>query len=126
MGRNFSKKRTFRQVMQSTSSLIFLSVVVFIFAFNIFNFINKTKETARNKQIIEEKVAELENSKEKFNSEINKLKTERGVEESLREKFGVAKEGENMIMITENINETENEKETDSTGFFSWFRGLFE
>ena len=87
---------------------------------------NKMGETSRNKEIIEDKVTELEKSKEKLNSEIIKLKTEKGIEENIREKFGLAKEGEEMIVIIEDKNSEEAEKETDSEGFFSFFKNWFK
>ena len=61
-------------------------------------------ETRKNRQRVENKVAELEKEKEKLNSDIAQLKTEEGTEASIREKFGLAKEGEEMIVIVEDMN----------------------
>jgi len=87
---------------------------------------NKMGETSRNKETIEDKVTELEKSKEKLNSEIIKLKTEKGIEENIREKFGLAKEGEEMIVIIEDKNSEEAEKKMDSEGFFSFLKNWFK
>ncbi|PIP68733.1 hypothetical protein CO033_03270 [Candidatus Nomurabacteria bacterium CG_4_9_14_0_2_um_filter_32_10] len=124
--RNFQKGGKLKQIMQSKFFLIFLGIIILVFAFNIFNFINKMVETGKNKNLVEDKIIELEKSKEEFNSEINKLKTEKGIEESLREKFGVAKEGENMIMVVEDKNLPVKEKEENSSGFWSFIKSWFE
>ena len=124
--RNFQKGGKLKQIMQSKFFLIFLGIIILVFAFNIFNFINKMVETGKNKNLVEDKIIELEKSKEEINSEINKLKTEKGIEESLREKFGVAKEGENMIMVVEDKNLPVKEKEENSSGFWSFIKSWFE
>lgn len=112
--------------MQSKPSLIFLGIIILAFIFSMFSFVGKMEETAKNKKIVEDKIAELEKSKAKLSSDINSLKTEAGVEESIRNKFGLAKDGENMIMITEDKNLPETQSQTDSSGFFSFLKNLFK
>lgn len=124
--RSFQKGGRLRRVMQSNFFLIFLGIIILVFFFNVFSFMSKMKETRRNRETIEDKITELEKSKEKLNSEIIKLKTEKGVEENIREKFGLAKEGEDMIIIVEDKNSEKTEKEADSGGFFSWLKNLFQ
>ena len=124
--RSFQKSGRLRYVIQSKLFLIFLGIIILGFFFNIFSFMNKMGETSRNKETIEDKVTELEKSKEKLNSEIIKLKTEKGIEENIREKFGLAKEGEEMIVIIEDKNSEEAEKKMDSEGFFSFLKNWFK
>ena len=124
--RSFQKRGKLRQVMQSKLFLIFLGVVIIVFSFSIFSFMNKMEETVKNKKIIEDKIAELEKSKEKLNSDIAKLRTESGIEENIREKFGLAKEGENMILIVDDKNSPQTQKPPDSPWFFSFFDNLFK
>jgi cell division protein FtsB len=87
---------------------------------------SKMKETIKNRKIVEDKIIELEKSKTELSSEINKLKTEKGIEEVIRENYGVAKEGENMIMITDDKNSTAIQPKTDEESFFSFLKNLFE
>ena len=82
--------------------------------------------TKENREIVEYKIAELEKGKEKLSSDIAKLQTEEGVEENIREKFGLAKEGEGMIVIVEDKNQPEIPLETNTSGFFSFFKNLFK
>lgn len=113
-------------MMQSKYFLMFLSVVILFFFFNMFSLVGKMEETGKNRKIIEDKITELEKSKEKFDSDINKLKTEKGVEESIREKFGLAKDGENLILVIDDKDQTEIELKSDFESFWSnvksWFK----
>ncbi len=112
--------------MQSKISLIFLGIVIFAFVFSMFSFTNKMQETIKNRKIIEEKITQLEKSKEQLSSEIIKLNTDKGVEESIREKFGLGKVGENMILVIEDKNKIEVKEEPDSLSFWFIIKGWFK
>jgi len=124
--RNFQKGSRWKYIVQSKLFLIFFGIVILVFIYSMFSFASKMEETRKNRQIIEDKIAELEKSKETFNSEIEKLKTEKGQEEIIREKYGVAKEGENMILVVDDKNSTQTEENENSGGFFSWLKNLFK
>ena len=111
--------------MQSKPVLLFLAVLLFIFAWGVFGFISKTGATRENRKISENKVAELERKKEKLSADIAKLETDEGVEENIRQKFGLAKEGEGVIIIVEDPNKPEIPKE-ESKGFWSFFADWLE
>lgn len=124
--KNFKKRGRFENLMQSKPFLIFFGIIIIFFIFSMFGFMNKMEETRKNRKIAEDKIIELEKSKEKLNTEISKLKTEKGVEESIREKFGLAKEGEDMILVIDDKNTPTEEKEANSSGFFDFFKNLFK
>ena len=123
--KNFQQKRVFRNILQSWPVLILLSILVLFFAWGMIGFLGKMIDTRENRKIIENKVSELEREKEKLNADIASLKTEEGIEESIREKFGLAKEGEGMIVIVEDQNPP-TESDGSSGGFFNFFWNLFK
>ena len=123
--KNFQRKRGFRNIIHSWPVLAFLGILVLIFAWSVLGFIGKMEITRENRKIAENKVAELEKEKEKLSSDIAKLKTESGVEESIREKFGLAREGEGMIVVVEDKNLPK--AEDDEQGcFFSFLKKWFK
>jgi len=124
--RGFQKGGRLKHIMQSKFSLMLLGMIILAFFFSMFGFLGKMEETSKNRKIIEDKIAELEKSKEKLNSDISKLNTEKGIEENIRDKFGLAKEGENMIMVIDDKNSTGTQQQTDSGGFFSFLKNLFK
>lgn len=83
------------------------------------------QETAKNKKIAEENVVSLEQREKALSSEINNLNTEQGKEKLFRENFGLAKDGEDMIVIVEDKNPPPAPKTTPN-GFFSWLGSLFK
>ena len=123
--RNLNKKGKWRNIVQSKPVLVLLGVVVLIFAWNVLSFWNKMEDTKNNKKLVEEKVATLRQQKENYLSEINNLKTDKGKEKFFRENLGLAKEGEDMIIVVEDKNQNQNSY-TSSGGFFSFFKDLFK
>ncbi len=111
--------------MESWPVLLFLGILVLIFAWGVIDLTGKMKTTRENRKIIENKVGELEIEKEKLSSDIAKLNTESGIEESIRDKFGLAKEGEGLIVVVEDKEKVEVENE-ESGWFLSFLKKLFK
>jgi cell division protein FtsB len=83
------------------------------------------QETEKNKKIAEDKVTTLEQQKEKLSADINDLSTTEGKEKLFRENFGLAKDGEDMIVIVEDKNPPVAPKPAPS-GFFSFLKNIFK
>lgn len=123
--RNFQKKGKLWRLMQSKVFLVFLGILIIAFVFNLFSLVSKMEETSRNRKIVEDKIVELEKTKKELNLEINKLNTTEGIEKSIREKFGLAKDGENMILVVDDKNKTDAQKDDNSNRFLDFFNNLF-
>ena len=123
--RNFQQKRGLRNIIYSRPVLVFLGILVIFFAWGVVGFMGKMEITRENRKIAENTIAELEDKKEKLSSDISKLKTEDGVEESIRDKFGLVKEGENMIVVVEDKNLPVVE-DVPSKGFFTFLKNWFK
>ena len=122
--RNFQQKRGWRNIAESWPVLALLGALVLFFSYEIIGFVGKMEVTRSNRERAEYKVAELKKEKEKLSSDIAKLKTEQGIEESIREKFGLAREGEGLIIVVEDRKQTVPETAAPS-GFFSWLGSWF-
>ncbi len=123
--RNFQEKRGFRHIMQSKPALVLLGIIVLVFSWSIIGLVGKAQETTRNKRIAEDKIAELQKKKFVLSSDIEKLKTDSGLEESIREKFGYAKEGERMIVVLDDTKQNQTTPAAPS-GISGFFKRLFE
>ena len=123
--KSFQQKRGFRNIIHSRPILALLGILVLIFAWSMIGFMNKMQMTIENRKIAEDKVAQLEEKKEKLSYDITRLKTDQGVEESIREKFGLAKEGEGLIIIIENKNKPA-VKVACPKGFFSFLKNWLQ
>jgi len=117
--RNFQEKRGWKNIFQSKPFLMLFAIVILIFSWNIFGLWNKMWETAKNKKIIEDKVALLKQQKENIASEINSLNTVEGKEKFFRENLGLVKDGEYLTVVVKEKNLPEVLK-LDSPSFFSF------
>ena len=117
--KSFQRKRGWRNILHSRPVLAILFILLLIFAWSVIVFMGKMSITRENKKIAESQVTELEEQKLKLTAEIAKLGTSSGIEESIREKFPVVKEGEGVIIIVEDENQSE-VPEKKSGGFFSF------
>ncbi len=124
--RNFKEKKRKSSIWESKIVLILLGILIIVFTWNLIGFMNKREDTARNKRIAEDKITELEKVRTQLSADIGKLNTEEGVEENIREKFGLVKEGEEMIVIVEDKNPPVEEAGNKKSGFFSFFKNLFK
>ncbi|MEI6280851.1 MAG: septum formation initiator family protein [bacterium] len=117
--RNFQQKSRLMKALESKPVLIILGIFILIFAWNVFGFWSRMEETSKNKKIIEDRVDALKVQKEKLASDINSLNTVEGKEKLFRENFGLAKEGENLIIVVDDKNQPEVPKTGFSSGFWS-------
>lgn len=84
------------------------------------------QNTSKNRKIAEDKLSQLMVQKEKLTADINQLNTPDGVEEVIRNKFGLVKEGEGMIVIVEDKNKEVAPTPSKFSRFWSYLKGLFE
>ncbi|OGI59541.1 hypothetical protein A2814_03360 [Candidatus Nomurabacteria bacterium RIFCSPHIGHO2_01_FULL_38_19] len=123
--RSFQQKRKWRNLMQSRPVLVFLGGLLLFFTWGVIGFMGKMQTTRENRKMAENKVAELRKEKENLSLDIENLKTEDGKERIFRENFGLAKEGEGLIVVVEDKNAEEN-KGDESGGFLPFFKNLFK
>lgn len=122
--RNTREKTRWINFFHSKPVLGILTVLFFLSAWSIIGFWGKMEDTRRNKEMAQEKLLELEQSKAKLESDIAKLETDRGVEEVLRENFGLAREGEGLIVVVEDTRALDEDVD-DGGRIRSFFRNLF-
>ena len=111
--------------MESRPVLLLLAILLVFFTWGVFGFMGKMQMTRENRKIAEQKLMELQKAKEKLSSDLDNLKTDAGKERIFRENYGLAKEGEGLIVVTEDKNALESQK-ADSGGFFNFFKNLFK
>jgi cell division protein FtsB len=116
--RDFQQKKRWRRLVQSWPVLIFLSILLLFFAWGIIGLMMRMQTTRENRQLAETKLLELQKKKEIFTADVAKLESESGIEETIREKFPVVKEGEGLIVVVDEKVKIE-EPKIEEKGFFS-------
>jgi len=124
--KNFQKRRGFKYYLESKPALILLLILLVLFAWKIFGLIGKLEDTHKNKKAEEAKIEDLEKRKAQLTSDIEKLGTDKGKEEILRQNFGLAKEGEQLIVIVDDPKTTPPQPAEKTSSFWSFLSGWFK
>lgn len=83
----------------------------------------RSRKAAEVNKMANQEMAALENKKIEMEALINRLKTESGAEEEIRNKFMLKKPGENMVVIVDEEPKIGDKAEEDvSSGLFSKIR----
>jgi cell division protein FtsB len=120
------KNRNNNNIWHSPIILIILFIVLCVFIFNLIKIIDVYRETGEKKSLILYKIDELKERESSLERDISVLNTEEGIENAIREKYPLVKDGEKMVtIVSENIEETEN-KDKKEHGFVGWVESLFK
>ena len=124
---DFNRKNTYN-FWHSPVALLALFCLLVLFAYNMVGLISKERETSKKKELVLAQIDTLRSREKGISSDIAKLKTDEGVEETIREKYQVAKEGEKMVTIVDpEKSNTEIESESLEThSFWGWVKSLFK
>lgn len=123
--RDFNKKHK-SKFWHSPLFLLFLLCVLVIFSYNTIGLFKKEIETTKKKTLVLDRIDSLNKRKDVLNNDINKLKTEEGIESVIRDKYQVVKEGEKMLVIVDDENEDQNEEIKNDHSFWGWIKKTFD
>lgn len=122
----FKKHENYR-FWHSPIALGILLLLVIAFMYNVFGLIEKTRETSKKKELMLEQIDNLHKRESSLTTDISKLETEQGIEDTIRDKYQVAKEGEKMVVIVdEERKESEIIDSTINHDFWSWIKKIFK
>ena len=122
-----NRKNTYN-FWHSPLALLALFCLLVLFAYNMVGLIAKERETSKKKELVLAQIETLRAREKNISSDIAKLKTDEGVEETIREKYQVAKEGEKMVTIIDS-EKSSTDIESDpleNHSFWGWIKSLFK
>lgn len=97
----FEQKRQNRKMLYSKVTLFGLCIFCGLLANGLFNMYGKARESLDRKNFSAKSLVQLEERENKLKNEIERLDSRTGLEEELRNRYSVAKEGERVIIIVE-------------------------
>ena len=86
---------------------------------------SKSRESEQKRENIERRIAELNERKIELEAKIEELSTEEGIDVLIREKYRVAKEGEQLVVILNEEKEANEAENAKTKGFWIRIRGIF-
>lgn len=127
---DFHEKRRLRTYLYSPVVVVVLLLLTAVLSVSVYERFTIEREMAERREAAEAELAELQARADALQEQVEHLNNERGIEEELRSRFDVAKEGEQVVVIIDDEerlsvsldelavppgSETESER-----GFFWW------
>lgn len=100
---DFHQKRKVRAVMYHRATLIILSILVLLSIHSVWSVYQKKSISEQAKNVALKHTEELRSREGELQANIGRLKIDTGVEEEIRSKFTVAKDGENMVVVVDDL-----------------------
>ncbi len=97
---DFRERSQLRRAIYAKPTILVLAVLVVITLRGAWGMYLKNQEAAIKRDKANTELVALETREKELNEDIARLKTERGQEEEIRNRFMVAKEGEKVIIVT--------------------------
>jgi cell division protein FtsB len=120
------KKQPQNSFWHSPILLGVLFCIVVVFAYNIVGLAIKERETAKKKALMLDQIDTLHKREQVLSSDIARLKTTEGVEDTIRDKYQVAKPGEKMVIIVDDKALQSNPDTTSSEhSFWGYIKKFF-
>ena len=114
---DFQQKRKVRNVLYHRATLVVMLLLVLLLARSTWLVWQKKQESEEMRRVSLQSVEELRARNDTLQSKIDKLDTDSGVEQEIRAKYSVVKEGENMVVVVEDP-DSKPATTTGETGFW--------
>ncbi len=125
---NLQERRYRRHILQSPFLAVFLLVITLLLTKSVYSIYKKNQVANINRMESQRKLDLLVEKEKRLQAEIAKLKTTRGIEEELRSKFQVTKEGEEVLVVVDDPAVIDNldQVSVEGAGLWSKFIKIFE
>ena len=98
----FKQKRQLKKRIYSKPILFILIIILAFLAHGTWGIYKKSKQSKETLNVVQIEFDKLKEREEAIEKKIGRLGTETGLEEEIRSKFDVAREGEKIIVIVDN------------------------
>ena len=119
----FQEKKKIRRLLYSRYTSVFLAVILVFLANATYNMYQKARDTSKNKNDALFGKNALETKQTELELYLEQLKTDRGIEEEIRKKYRVVKDGESVIIVVDDKKEVAGTT-TEQSGFEPLFRRI--
>ncbi len=116
--REFQERRKLRKIIFSRFTFVLLAIILVFLAYSTVKIYLRSRQAKDVNEMVKKEVEDLKNRKSELEATVKRLQTEAGIEEEIRNKFPVQKQGEKMVMIVEGETKSDNLTANSSLGFF--------
>jgi len=116
--REFQERRVLRKVIFSKFTFIFLTAVLIFLIYSAAKIYLRSRDAREANRLVEQEIESLKAKKTELEASVNRLQTETGAEEEIRNKFPVQKPGEQTVVIVNQENKNNPSANSSPSGFF--------
>ncbi|MCX6757302.1 MAG: septum formation initiator family protein [Candidatus Nomurabacteria bacterium] len=124
--KNSQERSILNRYLHSKLGMVILCLFILFFGWNVIKFAGKAQQMYRDKNVAEQKIINLQKEKDRLSSDINKLNTQNGVDETIRDKFGLAKDGEGLVIIVDDKDKANNQDSQNDKSFWAYLKSWFK
>lgn len=117
--REFQKRRKLKERLYSIPVLLVLLVLLFVALNGAWNMYGKYASNSAELSRMRAEAADMRERREELTGKLRYLETDKGVEEEIRNKYNVVKEGEEVVVIVDDRASTSPESRSEKGGFFA-------
>lgn len=122
----FQGRQKLRRILYSKVTLFILAVLVFFVGRGAWNTHEKAQIARSERNIAERALLDLEARSSELRASLIRLKSERGIEEEVRQKYTVARPGEEVVIVVDDsVKKGENGETVAGKGLWSSFVSFF-
>jgi cell division protein FtsB len=123
----FREKKKFHQILYSRPTFVLLVVLFAVTLNSTWKMYEKASLAREQKDRLEKELEDLKTHESDLEAKIANLKTERGLEEEIRGRFSVAKNGESVVVVVDPTSPegTSTQNESGIGGLWHKFLRLF-
>lgn len=122
----FQGRQKLRKILYSKVTLFILAVFVFFVGRGAWNTHEKAQIARSERDIAERALAELESRTSELQASLIRLKSDRGIEEEVRQKYTVARIGEEVVVVVDDsMKKSENGEAVAKKSFWKSLELLF-
>lgn len=124
----FQTKKDSKRIWHSPLMLFVLLFILLLFMYNMIGLLEKARDTSQKREMVLSQMNSITERQQIEEKNIAKLQTDSGIEETLRDKYHLVKEGEQMVVIVDQDVDKLNKKEEKSSklGIVQFFKNLFK
>ena len=116
---DFQQKRKFKKIIYSKIFFLILLILVIFLGRATYDIYKKYKISSDDYSVTKKDYDSLKVREDMLQSEIDRLKTDYGIEEEIRSKFNVAKPGETVVTVIDGTSSTSTDVSNSNNGFWS-------
>ena len=122
----FQGRQKLRKILYSKVTLLVIAILVFFVGRGAWNTHQKAQIARSERNIAERSLTELESRTSELQASLIRLKSSRGIEEEVRQKYTVARPGEEVVIVVDDsVKKGENGETVAEKGFLKTVLSFF-